>query len=148
MNAHALHVTVLRSASQRGMSLIAALFLIVVLAALGAFAVRISAGQQHTVDLAVLSNRALAAANAGVEFAAHRALPASGVGVCDDQSFSLSAGALSDFDVSVACTQTAHADGGTTTMIYTITSIATHGEFGQPDYVSRRVRARFTDATS
>lgn len=128
------------------MSLVSALFLIVVVAMLGAFAVRLGAGQQHTVNLALLSNRALAAANAGVEWAAYRALPPAGVAVCANGVLNLTEGALTGFTVDVTCTATTHAEGGGTTTIYSIESFAYAGTYGTPDYTSRRVRARFTDA--
>jgi MSHA biogenesis protein MshP len=131
----------------RGASLVSALFLIVVVAALGAFAVRIGSGQQHTVNLALLSSRALAAANAGVEWAAHRALPpAGGPGACANGVLNLAEGALAGFTVTVTCAATNHAEGAGTTTIFAIESFAQFGTYGSPDYVSRRVRARFTNA--
>lgn len=130
---------------QRGMSLVAALFLLVVVAALGAFAVRIGAGQQHTVNLSLLSTRALSAANAGVEWGARRALMESSCAA--SQTLSLNEGALNGFTVRVECAPSAHADGGSTTTVYSITALAQSGTYGSPDYVRREVRARFTDAT-
>ena len=66
---------------QRGFALIGALFLLVVLAALGAFAVRINMTQRHAADLDLQELRAEAALNAGVEYAAARLL-APGVDNC------------------------------------------------------------------
>ena len=59
---------------QRGAALVIAIFLIVVLALLGAVAVRMTETQTHSVSLQVLSARAFHAARAGVEWAAHRAV--------------------------------------------------------------------------
>jgi MSHA biogenesis protein MshP len=130
--------------TQQGVSLVSALFLIVVIAALGAFAVRISAGQQHTVNLSLLSSQALAAANAGVEWAARRALEEGGCAAATTQTLTLTEGALADFTVAVTCTPTTHADGGGSTTIYSITAFAQRGVYGAPDYVSRQIRARFS----
>lgn len=129
---------------QSGIALVAALFLIVVVASLGAFAVRIGAGQQQTVNLALLGGRALAAANSGVEWAANQALGAAPV--CANGTLTLTEGALNGFTVTVTCSATAHSEGTTMVNIYTIDSFAQAGVYGTPDYVSRRVRARLTDA--
>lgn len=60
--------------SQRGASLIVAVFLLVVLAGLGAFAVRLTLMQQQTVNSALLASQAFHAAKSGISWAAHRAL--------------------------------------------------------------------------
>jgi MSHA biogenesis protein MshP len=59
---------------QRGFALVAALFVLVVLAALGAFAVRMNMTQQYDADLDLQHVRAEAALNAGIEFAPTRLL--------------------------------------------------------------------------
>jgi MSHA biogenesis protein MshP len=127
-----------------GFSLVAVLFLIVVVAALGAFAVRIGAGQQQTVNLALLGARALSAANSGVEYAAHQAVADTGPHVCANATLNLTGPGLNGFTVEVTCVPTQHAavDGSTT---YRIGAIAYFGTYGQPDYVSRQVFATFTD---
>jgi MSHA biogenesis protein MshP len=116
---------------QAGFALIAALFLIIVLAMLGVFAVRIGGGQQQTVNLSLLSSRALAAANTGIEYGAYRALR---LGICSPipVQFALPPqGPLSGFTVQVRCTQS----GAT----FPLTSSAWRGTFGSPDYVFRQV---------
>jgi MSHA biogenesis protein MshP len=128
----------------RGFSLVAALFLIVVVAALGEFAVRIGASQQQTVNLALLTARALAAANSGMEYGAYRALNASS---CASATLNLTEGGLNGFSVSVTCSATAHAESGGTVNVYRIDATATAGTYGLPDYVSRHVYATFTDGT-
>lgn len=128
---------------QQGFSLISALFLIVVLAALGSFAVRSSVAQQHTVSIGLQGNRALQAARAGVEWAAWRALSAS---TCANGALNLNEAALNGFRVTVTCTPTDHAEGGSTYQVYAVDSFAQYGTYGTPDYVSRRVQASFTNA--
>jgi MSHA biogenesis protein MshP len=127
------------------MALVAALFLIVVVAALGTIAVRVGAGQQQTVNLALLGNRALAAANSGVEWAAQQALV--GGAACPASTLTLTEGALNGFTVTVTCSVTTHSEGGGTVKLFAIESFARSGTYGTPDYVSRRVRARLTDAS-
>jgi MSHA biogenesis protein MshP len=126
----------------RGFSLVAALFLIVVVAALGAFAVRIGAGQQQTVNLELLSARALAAANSGIEFGAYQALkPASS---CVSATLNLTEAGASGFSVDVTCSPSSHTEGGVSVNVYRIDATAYAGTYGTPDFVSRRVYATFT----
>jgi MSHA biogenesis protein MshP len=130
---------------QRGFSLVAAIFLLTVLALLGAFAVRIGGAQQHTVDLSLLGARALSAAQAGIEWGAHRALVN---GACPASTdLTLNEGSLNGFRLTVTCAATAHTEGATPITIFIVTSFAQSGTYGQPDYVSRTVRARFTDVS-
>jgi MSHA biogenesis protein MshP len=129
---------------QSGIALVAALFLIVVVASLGAFAVRIGSSQQQTVNLALLGSRALAAANSGIEWAANQALGPTPS--CASGDLNLTEGALNGFIVTVTCSATVHNEGGAPITIYVIDSFARAGVYGTPDYVSRRVRARLTDA--
>jgi len=126
-----------------GFALVPAIFLIVVLSALAAFAVRLNVQQQQTVDLAVLGARALSAANAGVEWGAYRALN----GTCASGSLALNESALSGFAVDVTCTSTTSSEGAATVAAYTVESVATAGTYGQPGYVRRRVRITLANAT-
>ena len=127
----------LSASRSSGMSLVAALFLIVVIAALGAFAVRIGMGQQQTVNLSLLGNRAMAAANAGIEWSAYRALED---GNCSNGSLNLTQGAFAGFTVDISCESTSFGSEGT---LYVIEAASRYGTYGRADYVSRRIRARF-----
>ena len=59
---------------QRGFALVAALFLLVVLATLGAYAVRLNMSQQGSTDLYLAGARAEAAVQTGIQYAAARVL--------------------------------------------------------------------------
>ena len=120
-----------------------ALFVIVVVALLGAIAVRLGAGEQQTVTLRVLGDRAVEAARTGIEWGAYRALD---LNTCGSGSLALTEGALSGFSVSVTCVMTTHAQSNGTYHVYEIESYAESGTYGSPDYVSRRIGARFPDA--
>lgn len=123
----------------RGMALVPALFLIVVLASLVAFGVRIHAAGQQTVVLALQGARALAAARTGIEWGAARAL----AGSCVDDSLDLTEASLDGFRISVTCHQADHVEAGTTVRVYDLEAVAAQGEYGRADFVSRRVRASF-----
>lgn len=128
---------------ERGFSLVLALFVIVIVAILGAVAVKLGSGESQTVNLRVLSDRAVEAARTGVEWGAYRALD---LGTCSTGTLTLSEGALAGFNLTVGCTMTTHSQSGGSYHVYEIDSYAEAGTYGRPDYVSRRINARFTDA--
>ena len=134
----------LRKARQRGFSLVPALFLLIVLAALGAVAVRLTAVQQQTTVLAIQSARAYAAARAGIETAIYEALVN---GNCGSASQALSEGGLAGFTVDTTCSSSSHQEGPQTTTIFVIDAFARAGSYGSPDYVSRRLQSKVTDAS-
>jgi MSHA biogenesis protein MshP len=128
---------------QRGFALVAAIFLIVVLASLGVFIVRVSAVQQQTVNIALLGARAFEAAVAGMEWGAFQALDS---GACTSTTLNLTEGGLAGFDVDVTCSSSAHTESGNVYNLYLIDAEARNGVYGTPDYVSRRMQARVTNA--
>lgn len=131
----------------RGFALVPALFLIVVLAALGAAAIRIGNGEQQTVTMALQQVRALTAARAGIEWGAYQALkPTSSCAA--STTLNLIEGALAGFTVVVTCSATGFPSGAATKYAYLLGSSATSGTYGQPGYVHRVVSSTFTDATS
>ena len=129
----------------RGFSLVTAIFLLVVLAGLGAAMVNIFTLQQVESALDVQGVRAEQAARAGIEWGVYRQLID---GQCDPvKSFALPAGtSLSTFSVNVQCSR---GTGPGTLTIWTITATACNqpGPAGCPnagnnaDYVQRRLQA-------
>jgi len=105
-----------------GFAMVSAIFILVVLAALGAFVVNISANQQVGSALDVQGVRAYQAARAGIEWGLHRQLQ--GGSCVAATSFSPAAGTLSDFTVTVACTPTPDPGGFGGPTLYTITTTA------------------------
>ncbi len=126
-----------------GFALVPALFLVVVLGALALVAIRVGAGQQHTVTMGLLQARALAAARAGIDWGAYRALNGS---CAPSTTLNLTEAALDGFTLTVACDATAFANGAATSHAYVINASAISGTYGQPDYVRRVVSSTFTDA--
>ena len=138
---------------QRGFSLVTAIFLLVVLAGLGAVMVTFFTAQQQSFAMDVLGSRAYQAARAGVEWGAYQILKApTGAFVTGNcvtgasAPVAMPAGQLSGFTVNVACSTTAQSDVtpatadttrdiGTVT-VYSVSSVAT---LGQPDYVERQL---------
>lgn len=124
--------------AQGGFALIAALFLIVVLAGLGAFAMQVNTAQQSATDLELLGARARFAAQAGVEYAARRLEQANACSAVDPTPPALANG----MSVAIACQLTStHTVNGVPRNVYALDVRATSGAYGSPDRVSRRVRA-------
>lgn len=131
---------------QRGFSLITAIFLLVVLASLGAMMTTFFTAQQQSSAIDVLGSRAYQAARAGIEWAAYNvAQTAPGTlwaGCAAGTTFAAGAlgGTLSPFTVTVTCSSVMAVEGATTIYVYDITSTATgvNGATpGSPDYVER-----------
>jgi len=128
---------------QRGVALVAAIFLIVVLSSLGLYIVKISGMQHQTVTVTLLGARALQAAQVGVEWGAFQALDSA---ACTTTTLNLTEGGLDGFDVEVTCTSSSHTESGNTYNVFDIDVEARAGVYGNPDYVSRRMQATLTDA--
>ena len=125
----------------RGFTLVSAVFLTVVLVALGASLMNISAVQQTTTAQQLQSVRANYAARAGLEWAIGKV----DAGICAGTT-SLAAGTLggqlAPFAVTITCTSTDHDLGTATATYYTVDVTATSGAYGTPDFVLRRVQAK------
>jgi len=127
----------------RGFALVPALFLIVVVGLLAVVAVRITTAQQQTVVLGLQQARALAAARAGIDWAAYNALH----GNCAGGTLNLAAASLAGYTVIVTCAATAYSDGSGSFQAYSITATATFGNYGSADFARRVMRATFTNET-
>ena len=128
---------------EQGFSLVAAIFLLVVLAGLGAYAVRLNTLQQQTVTAGLRAAQAFEAARTGAAWAAYRAVS---LGACAAGTLNLTEGASAGFRVSVQCTQSTHVEGATTVRVFVLDVRAEAGAYGGPDYVSRRLQTKVTDA--
>ena len=134
----------------RGFSLVTAIFLLVVLAALAAVMVNISTFQQTESAMDVQGVRAEQAARAGLEWGLQRQISAgltTGAACVGTTTFSLPPGTtLSAFSVSVQCS-TATGPGTLTSWTITATACNQPGPAGCPnagnnaDYVQRRLQA-------
>ncbi|HVY23963.1 MAG TPA: hypothetical protein VG962_11495 [Steroidobacteraceae bacterium] len=139
-----------RMQSKNGFALVAALFLIIVLAALGLFATKIAGTQEQSIDLELLGARAQAAANSGIEYAANRALMHNKN--CVNTTLNLNQAALQGFVVTIGCTRSNHTMtgsaptcNGNNCQAYELTATATYGTYGTANYVSRQQRRTVTN---
>ena len=119
--------------SQRGFALVAAMFLIIVVALLVAAMSRLSSDQHGGNSLAIQQARAYQAARAGIEYGIVRVLAGQGC-----TSF-----ALDGFQVAVTCTPSAAVDipeeDRLAVQFFSITARAEHGQPGNPDYAYRQI---------
>lgn len=134
----------------RGFTIVAAIFLLVVLAALGAAILVVSTTQQVGSALDVQGARAYQAARAGIEWGLYQITPktpGANFSACfAEQSFALPAAAttLQGFTVKVSCTATGDPGGFNGPTVYQIDAIACNQPScpGTPTstYIERRVR--------
>ncbi len=123
------------SASQGGFAIVSAIFLLVALAALGAFMVTFSNTQHLTSAQDVQGSRAYWAAKGGIQWAAGSIVAN---GVCPGAAPAF----LDGFAVVVTCTANDYVEGVTNRRIFWVTSTASAGgTVGTTSYVERQVQA-------
>lgn len=139
----------MRPDRQRGFTLAAAIFLIVVLAALGAFMVTVS-GLQHTSSARdVVGSRAYHAAWSGIEWGAYKLLAPGGPQTCLDGTLTFAGTTLADFTTTVECDESPgspYTDGGTTVRVFVLVATACNqppcpNAAPGPAYVERQLQA-------
>ncbi len=127
--------------TQAGFTLVQAIFILVVLALLGAAMVRLIGVQSSTSVMALQQARAYQAAHSGLEWGAARAAipaatPAATLANCNG------AMTINGFQVAVKCNSQKFTEGSATYWVYSISATATFSVYGQPDFVSRTVQLR------
>lgn len=119
---------------QQGFTLVQAIFLLVVLALLGAVMTLLIRQQSSTSVFALQGARAYQAARSGLEWGAARAAG----GNCVDRTFP-----LGQFTVAVTCTSQPFTEGPVGPYnVYRISSTATFSSYRLPDFVSRRAEMK------
>lgn len=142
---------------QKGFSLVSAIFLLIILAALGAYMVTIGGTSRATSTAALQGARAYQAARSGIEWTVYTITTANAINqaaaraACnggspndiDGNNFTLNVSGLSNFTVTLECDLTTHSQQGSDNItVYTIMSTArTGGSYGDPDFVQRRITA-------
>jgi len=137
---------------QQGFSLVTAIFLLVVLASLGALMMTFITAQQQGSVLDTLGSRAYQSARAGVEWSAFQ-ITQSGVAggafatACQTGATSspvLLPGTLSGFGVNVQCSAVSSVEGTNNIWVYDIAATASGVNGATPgsaDYVERKIQA-------
>jgi MSHA biogenesis protein MshP len=127
---------------QKGFLLPAAIFLLVILAGLGAYALNITSLQQVSSTQDVQGARAYQMARAGVEWAAYQALTpgSTALASCPTSPSTLT---IDGFSVNVTCTRyTDYFEQGTdhTIAMYDVTATASFGTANTTGYIERQIQ--------
>ena len=128
------------SRAQHGFAAIAALFLVVILAALGGFMLTFSNTQQLTSAQDVQGSRAYWAARAGLGWGVAKVVADSSA--CPSATPANMAGApasVEGFSIAVTCYASSYVDAGSTINILRIESKASSGTAASANYVERSV---------
>ncbi len=129
---------------QTGFSLISAIFLVVVIAALGLFTVTFSTTQQQSSVMDALGSRAYQAAKAGIEWGVYQII--TGGATCPLVQPTMPTGTqLSAFTVTVDCNVTPWTEGTTSLSVYQLTSTAKTGVLGSSGYFERQLQVTITN---
>ena len=131
--------------SQKGFSLITAIFLLVAVAGLMASMINLSVVQHSTVVMGVQGARALQAARSALEYGVFLALNSGTCNASESLSFMAAEPALNVFDVALGCEITTHQEDTRQVNVYVLSATArsgsfTLGSFANPDFVSRTIR--------
>ena len=125
-----------RLQNQAGFSLITALFIVVILAMLGAYMAQLSSAQHTESAMAVQGQRAWYAAYSGLEWAGYRI---ENDGACPSVPSNFT---VEGFAVQLTqCTRHDVTEGGASFAVFDVSLTASRGSFGSVDYVSRTLRA-------
>ena len=142
---------------EAGFSLVSAIFLLVVLSALGAFMVSFSGVQHTTAARDVLGARAYQAARSGIEWGAFQVLTPAYPAACPaTTNLTGLTGTLAPFIVTVQCDRTLATEGtvANNVAVYLITADACNQPNGAgacpntspgENYVARQLQATFTN---
>ena len=139
--------------SKNGFALVSAIFLLVVIAALGLFAVSITTSQEQTSAIDVLGSRAYQAAKAGIEWGVYQ-IAKNNKNCTNIPQPTMPAGQLSFFIVEITCdvyptppaipikyTDGTNDDGTPHQFfVYRLTSTAKTGTLGTANYVERQLQ--------
>jgi MSHA biogenesis protein MshP len=130
------------SRKQRGGALIVALFLVVVVAGLGAFAIRMGANQQQSANLELMEARVTAAAFSGLEYGSARAQ--GGFCIAGPVAVALPGppAGMRNITLTLACQQQTIFSGY---QVYDLTARAFSGTYGNPDFTQRILKRRVSN---
>lgn len=124
---------IIRLNGQAGFTLIQAIFILLVLALLGVAMMRLSGMQSRTGTFALQGARAYQAARSGVEWGAARV---SAGNACNGSM------TLDGFAVTVSCSSSVYTEAGVNITVHQLNAVATFGNYGSPDFVSRRIEMK------
>lgn len=134
-----------KNSSQKGFSLVTAIFLLVVVAVLMGNMINLSGVQHSTVVMSVQGARAFQAARSALEYGVFLALNNDTCNSNEPLSFPSGIPALSAFDITLDCVPGTHLEDTREVKVYELTATASSGVYSigaiaNPDFVSRRIQ--------
>lgn len=142
-----------KTAGQTGFSVLTALFLLLVMSALGVFMLHVSNAQQIAGVLDLNRARAYWAAKAGIEYGLYQLLQDGAACASPMANLAFADGSLDAFAASVACSaEGPFTDGGVGVTVYKLVSTACNhpvaggcpGNAAALDYAERQLRVIFS----
>jgi len=122
---------------QQGITLIGAIFVLIIASLLGQYLINIAGVQRQTSLLSLQSARAYQAANAGIEWSIAKTIVSNSCPSSAPTNFS----GLPRFTVTMSCTNLGVFDeNGISSTIYKLSSTSKFGLYGDIDYVSRHLQ--------
>ncbi len=124
---------------QRGFTLVASIFLMVVVALLLVFLLRTGTESQWSSSLRIQEARAFQSASSGLEWVIHQL----GSGTCpaSPTTLSLTEADLNGFQVRVTCSSNNFTENGETVTMFEVEALAQKGIYGSsPDFVARQLQ--------
>ena len=135
---------------QSGFTIVTAIFLVVILAALGGFIVTLSTVQHSTQAKDVQGARAYQAAHAGIEWGAYQAVKNNS---CVLNTAMPALAGLNGFAVIVQCNPfptvapNAYSEGANTVRSYRVIATAMFGAVGSPNFIDRQLQVTVSTCT-
>lgn len=127
---------------QKGITLIGAVFVLIIVSLLGSYLVNIYAVQQKTSVLALQTARAYQTANAGIEWGIARVINSGGSCIAS----TVLSPKLNNFTVTVNCQLLgSYTESTITRNVYLITASSQFNDYSSPDYVSRTMQTTIHD---
>ena len=126
--------------AQRGFSLVASIFLVVVVAMIAGFMVNIGTLQQAETTLGLMGLRANAAAGSGMEWALARVLAANSC-PAPGTAFALPGSSLAGFAVTLDCSAHNVTEGARSYLTFRVVATARYGQPGREDFFQRSLVA-------
>jgi MSHA biogenesis protein MshP len=129
--------------TQRGFSIVMAIFVLVVLGLLGGYMVRMAGVQLSTFNQTLLGARAYQAAHAGIEWGIARI---SNGGNCADinAQTAMSFAGLNGFSVRLNCSNQSYSEADQNPTVYRISALSQFGSYSSSEYVARELEVSIT----
>jgi len=120
--------------NQQGITLIGAIFVLIIVSLLGQYLVNLAGVQRQTSILALQSSRAYQAASAGIEWTTAKVVTQTNC----PSSFPSTFANTSGFVINLSCTKLGDYDeNGVSHSVFRLNSQSKYGNYGELDYVSR-----------